>query len=81
MKTPMQQLIDRLEVLYDCNPMEPDYREGLADAITEARLMLPFEKSHIKHAWQDGAEGILTQSATEYFNEVYNQNFSPDEQL
>ena len=74
MKTPIQQLIDRLETLYDLNPMEVEYRAGLADAITEAKLMLPFEKSHIKHAWLDGREGILTQSATSYFNEVYNQN-------
>jgi len=81
MKTPMQQLIDRLETLYDLNPMEVEYRAGLADAITEAKLMLPFEKSHIKHAWQDGSEGILTQSATAYFNEVYNQNPDPDERL
>jgi len=81
MKTPIQQLIDRLEILYDCNPMELEYREGLADAIAEARLMLPFEKSHIKHAWQDGSEGILTQSATEYFNDVYNQKPNEDDQL
>jgi hypothetical protein len=81
MKTPMQQLIDRLESLYDLNPMEQEYREGLADAIVEAKLMLPFEKSHIKHAWQEGSEGILTQSATEYFNDVYNQKPNEDEQL
>ena len=72
MKTPIEQLIDSLEAMYDMNPMEPDYRTGLADAITGAKMMLPIEKSHIKHAWLDGREGILTQSATSYFNEVYN---------
>lgn len=81
MKTPLQQLIDHLEAMYQMNPMEPDYREGIADAITGAKMMLPVEKSHIKHAWQDGSEGILTQSATAYFNEVYNQNPDPDERL
>jgi hypothetical protein len=73
MKTPIQQLIDRLELLYDLNPTELDYREGLAAAVTEAKLMLPFEKMHIKHAWTDGGESILTQTATAYFNNTYQQ--------
>lgn len=74
MTTPLNQLIDRLETLYDLNLMEPDYREGIADAIAEARLLLPIEKSHILNAWQDGAEGITNQSATVYFNSIYNSN-------
>lgn len=73
MRTPLTELIARLNALYDMNPMEPEYREGLADAIAEARLLLPIEQSHLRGAWNDGNGGILNQSATEYLNEVYDQ--------
>lgn len=72
MKTPLQQLIDRLSTLYDLNLLEPEYRSGLVDAIAEAKLLLPIEKSHILHAWQDGAEGIINQSPNSYFKQIYN---------
>lgn len=71
MKTPLEELILRLGDLYDANPMEPDYREGLAEAINQARILLPIERSHLKAAWQDGSEGLLTQSPGEYIREVY----------
>lgn len=71
MRTPLQELISRLEDLYDANPMEPEYREGLAEAIGQARLLLPIERSHFKAAWRDGGEGILNQTAEEYLKETY----------
>lgn len=80
MKTPIQQLIERLNVLYDLNLLEQEYREGLADAIAEARLLLPFERVHIKHAWRDGADGVLSQTATGYFNEVYGKTDQSDDE-
>ena len=51
--------------------MEPEYREGLAEAIGQARLLLPIERSHFKAAWRDGGEGILNQTAEEYLKETY----------
>lgn len=71
MKTPLQELIKRLDDLYAANPMEPEYREGLADAINQARLLLPIERSHFKSAWRDGGESILNQTAEEYLRETY----------
>jgi len=71
MKTPLQELITRLDDLYDANPMEPEYREGLAEAINQARLLLPIERSHFKAAWRDGGQSILNQTAEEYLKEVY----------
>lgn len=73
MKTPIQQLIDVLQEAYDLNPMEPDFREGIAEAIGYARARLPLERSHIKAAWQDGAEGILNQTAEGYLRETYGE--------
>lgn len=71
MKTPLQQLIEVLQEAYDLNPMEPEFREGLAEAIGYARARLPLERSHIKVAWQDGASGILNQTAEQYLRETY----------
>lgn len=71
MKTALAQLIERLEEAYDLNPMEPDYREGLAEAIGWARNLLPVERADIKHAWRDGASGILNQTAEQYLRETY----------
>ena len=71
MRTPLQELITRLEDLYDANPMEPEYREGIADAILQARLLLPIERSHLKASWRDGGQSILNQTAEEYLKEVY----------
>lgn len=73
MKTPLQQLIERLQEAYDLNPMEPDFREGLAEAVGYARNLLPVERAHVKHAWQDGAEGILNQTAEGYLRETYGE--------
>lgn len=71
MKTPLTELILRLGEMYDMNPMEPEYREGVADAILQARKLLPLERSHLKHAWRDGSEGILNQTAEGYLRETY----------
>lgn len=71
MKTPLQELIERLDDLYAANPMELEYREGLADAINQARLLLPIERAHFKAAWRDGGESILNQTAEEYLRETY----------
>lgn len=71
MKTPLQELIERLSDLYDANPMEPDYQAGLSDAINQARLLLPIERSHLKAAWRDGGESILNQTAEEYLIDAY----------
>lgn len=71
MKTALEQLIERLQEAYDMNPMEPDFREGIAEAIGLAKNLLPVERANIKHAWQDGAEGILNQTAEGYLREIY----------
>ena len=71
MKTPIQQLILRLEEAYEANPTQREYREGLAEAISNARSLLPIEQAHIKAAWRDGADGILHQTAEGYFRSVY----------
>lgn len=71
MKTPMQMLLDRLEELYDINMLEPEYREGLADAMSVAKTLLPIETSHIKAAWRDADAGIEHQTATDYYRSTY----------
>lgn len=71
MKTPIQQLILRLEEAYEANPTQREYREGLAEAISNARSLLPIEQAHMKAAWRDGAHGILHQTAEGYFRSVY----------
>jgi len=71
MKTPIQQLILRLEEAYEANPTQREYREGLAEAISNARSLLPIEQAHMKAAWRDGADGILHQTAEGYFRSVY----------
>lgn len=73
MKTPLEELITRLDELYDANPMEPEYREGIADAINLARLLLPLERSHLKASWRDGGESILNQTAEQYLRDTYNR--------
>ena len=69
--TPLQQLVVRLEEAYDLNPMEPDYREGLAEALSMARGLLSQEQQHIVSAWYDGSGGILNQSGEQYFRDTY----------
>lgn len=71
MKTPIQQLILRLEEAYEANPTQREYREGLAEAIGLARALLPVEQAHIKAAWRDGAGGILHQTGAGYLNSTY----------
>ena len=73
MKTPIQQLIDRLEEIYQANPMEPEYRAGIGDAILQARLLLPVEAGHIKEAWRSGGENIITQTGSEYYRNIYGE--------
>lgn len=74
MKTPIEQIIDRLEELYEANPLDRDYRAGLAEAIGIARNHLPIERSHIKAAWRAGGEEIITQTATDYFRNLYERD-------
>lgn len=71
MKTPIEQLIARLEELYEANPLDRDYRSGLAEAIGVAKSHLAIERSHIKAAWRSGGEEIITQTATDYFRNLY----------
>ena len=71
MKTPMQMLLARLEELYDLNMLEPEYREGIADAIVVAKTLKGIETSHIKAAWRDAAIGIEHQTATDYYRSTY----------
>lgn len=71
MKTPMQMLLARLEELYDLNMLEPEYREGIADAIAVAKTLTGIETSHIKAAWRDAATGIEHQTATDYYRSTY----------
>lgn len=71
MRTPLAQLIERLDAVYEANPMHQEYREGLAEAISNARSLLPIEQAHMKAAWRDGADGILHQTAEGYFRSVY----------
>ena len=81
MKTPVQLLIDRLKEAIDCNPMEPDYTDGLKEAVRLAYSMLGTESSHIKHAWRDGADGVLNRSAGEYVREVYRKDWEEESKL
>lgn len=67
----MQELIARLDDLYDQNPTQQEYRAGLAEAISEARRMLKLESEHIKTAWRDGQSGIKNQTGTDYYLETY----------
>ena len=67
----MQELIGRLDDLYDQNPTQREYRAGLAEAISEARKLVKPESEHIKSAWRDGQSGIKNQTATEYYLETY----------
>lgn len=71
MKTPIHQLIDQLGEIYSANPTYPEYRAGLAEALSTARKFLDLEKSHIKQAWQEGAQGIINQSSDQYFKKTY----------
>lgn len=71
MKTPMHQLIERLREAYETNPMYPEYREGLAEALSLATGLLAVERAHLKAAWRDGSEGILNQSAESYLRDTY----------
>ena len=71
MKTPIQQLILRLEEAYEANPTQREYREGLAEAIGLARALLPVEEAHLLASWRDGAEGIAHQTARNYFRTLY----------
>jgi len=71
MRTPLQELIVRLEEIRDVNPMDPDYQAGIADSIAQARLLLPIERSHLKAAWRDGGQSILNQTAEQYLSETY----------
>lgn len=71
MRTPLQQLLDRLNEAYESNPTHPEYREGLAEAIGLVRALLPVEEAHLKAAWRDGSEGVINQSAAQYLRETY----------
>ena len=71
MKTPMEQLIVVLKEAYDSNPMYPEYREGLAEAIGLAKGYVELERGHLREAWRDGANGIVNQTAEQYLREVY----------
>lgn len=75
MKTPMQELIRRLDDLYDRNPERGDYRAGLFEALTEARRSLQGEADHIKNAWREGQSGVRHQTATEYYLETYGKRY------
>lgn len=67
----MHQLIDRLREAYEANPMYPEYREGLAEALSLAMTLVAVERAHLKAAWRDGAEGIINQTSEQYFREAY----------
>ena len=74
-------LIERLQEAIDCNPMEPDYTDGLKEAVRFALSLLPTESSHIKQAWRDGADGVLNRSAGEYVREVYRRDWEEQSKL
>lgn len=75
LKTPVHQLIERLQELHSANAQYPEYQEGISEALSAAVSMLATERSHIKQAWREGAEGILVQTAEQYFRETYNQKW------
>jgi hypothetical protein len=80
MKTPMQELIDKLEYLQRTNPnklfIEQGIHHGLEAAIKEAKSMLEKEKEQIMDAydagWSDGVHSIDLND--EYYYETFNIN-------
>jgi hypothetical protein len=80
MKTPMQELIDKLEYLQRTNPnklfIEQGIHHGLEAAIKEAKSMLEKEKEQIMDAydagWSDGVHSIDLND--EYYYETFDTN-------
>jgi len=82
MKTPMQELIDKLEYLQRTNPnklfIEQGIHHGLEAAIKEAKSMLEKEKEQIIDANIAGMEFIpvdpnrYQEDAEEYYNITFN---------
>jgi hypothetical protein len=80
MKTPVQELIDKLEYLQRTNPnklfIEQGIHHGLEAAIKEAKSMLEKEKNMIEDVYvvgySDGDNGFYFND--DYYNKTFNTN-------
>jgi hypothetical protein len=77
MKTPMQELIDRLDYLIGLSN-ETMYEFGLKVAKKEAESMLEKEKQQIMDAWVDGdnSDCLSEQDSSDFAERYYNITFN-----
>lgn len=78
MKTPMQELIEKLEEKRDMWDKETkshnDIKNTYQVAIIVAKNLVEKEKQRMFHCFNAGADDVSERRFNEWFNQTYNQN-------